>query len=1102
MDKSWMNSKDRLRSTEYAEGVKEFLTQARNHAVGSDHIRCPCRICSNNIWLPISEVETHLFLTGINPNYTEWIFHGEEEAWNVTDDEEDGHVSDEEGYIDDMDEMLNDIRGGTFADVALGSPSCDTGAPIPGSTQYSAHEKLLNDAKQPLFDGCTQFSQLSFIVKLLHIKTIGGWSIRSFDMLLELLRSAFPDALLPQSYEESRSLQRGLGFSYTKIHACPNDCILYWKQHSELTECPKCKTSRWLSTTHKSRLIPQKVLRHFPLKPRLQRLYMSRKTAVDMRWHKEQRANDGINMRHPADSEVWNQFDKDHNWFAADACNVRLGLSSDGFNPFNNMAKPYSIWPVILVPYNLPPWLCMKEAFFITSLIIPGPKSPGNEIDVYLQPLIDELNDLWTNGVATYDASAMETLLLHAALLWIINDFPTYGNLSGWSTKGKLACPTCNLGTDSMWLTYGRKHAYMGHRRFLPANHIWRTKKSVFNGKCDHHTSPNLLTGLDIINQLSFIGDVHFGKGLKKRKRNPNELNWTKRSIFFNLPYWSTLKLRHNLDVMHIEKNICDNILGTFMNIPGKTKDNINSRRTLSNLGIRNELHLIQDGQRCTMPHACFTLYGDERKSFCEWLSAVKFPDGFAANVSRCVSTHDCKISGFKSQDCHVFIQRLLPVAVGGYLKNDVSMALIELSNFFKELCARTLDVNLLTQLESDIVVILCKLEMIFPPSFFDVMVHLAVHLPREALLAGPVQYRWMYPFERYLDRNVDRLDDDEADGFSIFTQKVRPLGMSTRLQLDDKLFKSASWYILNNCTEIAPYIDEHDNHCKLNYPHSVDRTHEKQFPRWLKERVQDQRAVNPSDISADLYAIACGPDPWVASYVGCIVNGKRFHTKALEELRRTQNSGVFVTGEHQSNSLDFYGSIDDVLELHYMGWRHVYLFKCQWYDVGDRRRGIRVDNHMCNVNMNWTWYKDEPFVLACQASQCFYIKDTRVKGNWYVVQKFIDRNVYDIPTGAPVEDHDAEARDSTEAYKEDESFNIYTTVECGEALLLAPLHRSDLEPSPIDNSTNIAEINHASPLGDFINDAEMETESEDGDESHDETNNEDVSTDEDIPSD
>lgn len=140
--------------------------------------------------------------------------------------------------------------------------------------------------------------------------------------------------------------------------------------------------------------------------------------------------------------------------------------------------------------------------------------------------------------------------------------------------------------------------------------------------------------------------------------------------------------------------------------------------------------------------------------------------------------------------------------------------------------------------------------------------------------------------------------------------------------------------------------------------------------------------------------------------------------------------------------------------------------------------------------------------MLTCQASQCFYIKDTRVKGNWYVIQKFIDRNVYDIPAEAQVEDHDAEVRDSTEAYQEDESSNLYTTLECGEPLSATLLHRSDLELSPIDNSAIIAEINHALLIGDFINDVELETESEDRDKSHDETDNEDVSTNEDILSD
>jgi hypothetical protein len=78
----------------------------------------------------------------------------------------------------------------------------------------------------------------------------------------------------------------------------------------------------------------------------------------------------------------------------ADSRNVRLGLTPDGFNPFGNMSTSHSTWSVMLVPYNLPPWMCMKQTSFILSQVISGPSSPGMDIDVYLQPLIDELLEL------------------------------------------------------------------------------------------------------------------------------------------------------------------------------------------------------------------------------------------------------------------------------------------------------------------------------------------------------------------------------------------------------------------------------------------------------------------------------------------------------------------------------------------------------------------------------------------------------------------------------------------------------------------------------------------------------------------------------------
>ena len=80
-------------------------------------------------------------------------------------------------------------------------------------------------------------------------------------------------------------------------------------------------------------------------------------------------------------------------------------------------------------------------------MLIPGPESPGDAIDVYLQPSIEKLNELWESGVKKFDASTRNNFTLHAPLLWTINDFLAYANLSGWSTKGKFACPCCNKNT-------------------------------------------------------------------------------------------------------------------------------------------------------------------------------------------------------------------------------------------------------------------------------------------------------------------------------------------------------------------------------------------------------------------------------------------------------------------------------------------------------------------------------------------------------------------------------------------------------------------------------------------------------------------------------
>jgi len=99
------------------------------------------------------------------------------------------------------------------------------------------------------------------------------------------------------------------------------------------------------------------------------------------------------------------------------------------------------------------------------------------DIDVYLQPLIDKLQELWNVGVQTFDASKMDNFNMRTQLMWTINDLLAYADLSGWPNRGVKACPCCMHLTRSKYLKNGKKFCYMGHRRYLPTKHIWRLNR-------------------------------------------------------------------------------------------------------------------------------------------------------------------------------------------------------------------------------------------------------------------------------------------------------------------------------------------------------------------------------------------------------------------------------------------------------------------------------------------------------------------------------------------------------------------------------------------------------------------------------------------------
>jgi hypothetical protein len=127
----------------------------------------------------------------------------------------------------------------------------------------------------------------------------------------------------------------------------------------------------------------------------------------------------------------------------------------------------------------------------------------------------------------------------------------------------------------------GKASFFFCHRCFLLPNHKYRKNiNDIFVGRIEKDVAPPHLSGEELHDVVSEYGDIVFGLQSGKQKFLGFGLthNWVKQNIFWEFLYWKTNFLRHNLDVMHIEKNVFENIFNTVMDVKGKTKDNINDR--------------------------------------------------------------------------------------------------------------------------------------------------------------------------------------------------------------------------------------------------------------------------------------------------------------------------------------------------------------------------------------------------------------------------------------------------------------------------------------------------------------------------------------------
>ncbi|KAK4385676.1 hypothetical protein Sango_2691600 [Sesamum angolense] len=319
----------------------------------------------------------------------------------------------------------------------------------------------------------------------------------------------------------------------------------------------------------------------------------------------------------------------------------------------------------------------------------------------------------------TYDHATDRAYLMRAALMWIVNDLPTYRMTSGWSIAGVIGYPGCMDDTSAFHIQHDRKVCYFDcHRQFLRAR--------------------------------------------------PSDHKWTKKNIFCDLPYWSTLLIQHNFNIMHIEKNVFDNIFNTVMDIKGKTKDNMNAHRDLKIICNHPELEL-DERRPNVMPKVVYTVRNEQKR---------------------------------RSHDSHVFMQKLIPITFHEMLLEYVWSTLTEVSLLFQSICSTTLDVHKLHELENSVAIILCNLEKIFPLAFFDSMEHLIVHLP----------YEYFEP-DVQSKRSMSRRNDEcmsIKDGFqvSIFNYPGKVSGSMKKIWLSGPERHIIETYILTNCEVVTPYYD------------------------------------------------------------------------------------------------------------------------------------------------------------------------------------------------------------------------------------------------------------------------------------------------------
>jgi hypothetical protein len=322
-------------------------------------------------------------------------------------------------------------------------------------------DNLYREGTRPLYKG-TNVNTISATIVLINMAVIHNISNAYVDELLKYLSTILLPSQnkLPRSHYEAKKLIQKLGLNYNIIHTCPKGCVLYRGEYEHLDKCPKegYGLSRFIAG---SESIPAGVIRHFPLIPRLLRMFRSPTILKLLCFHSDNpNPNDGV-MKSVIYSPAWKHIDSNvDESFGREPRNLRFRMALDGMNLFPHTNSIHSTWPVLMMIYNLLPYLVTKKFFIQLCILISGKMSPTNEnIDVFIRPLVDELLKLW-RGVVAQDFSKPGRecqFILWAILMWTISNYPAYGLISGLCTHGHKGCTVYGPATEARTAKFGNK---------------------------------------------------------------------------------------------------------------------------------------------------------------------------------------------------------------------------------------------------------------------------------------------------------------------------------------------------------------------------------------------------------------------------------------------------------------------------------------------------------------------------------------------------------------------------------------------------------------------------------------------------------------------